>query len=179
MRSLRVITAGSLSLAFSATSDADAITTAAGWGQGITLYEVVLQLDRSTPVHEYSHSQLTFHMDFGLLQFQSHDGGGSHRITRALDAIGKLRWERTPVAEWAPFMEFGLGLAGFSQTTIAGIRHLGGGFEFTEVLRTGLRLGAGGQFELGVLGQHFSNAGISPPNEGITYVGVSASWYFR
>jgi hypothetical protein len=52
-----------------------------------------------------------------------------------------------------PFIEFGLGLSGFTETTIAGTRHLGGDFEFTELLRTGLRFG--------------------DPNDGITY-GVNA-----
>ena len=61
-----------------------------------------------------------------------------------------------------------LGLGGFSAPTIASICHLGGGFEFTEVLRAGLRFGARRQFELALSGQHFADAGLNVPNEGIT-----------
>ncbi len=59
------------------------------------------------------------------------------------------------------------------------MRHLGGGFEFTEVVGGGLRFGARRQWEVGLYGQHFSNAGLHRPNEGITYAGVSMAWYFR
>jgi hypothetical protein len=71
------------------------------------------------------------------------------------------------------------GTSGFSETTIGGVRHLGGDFEFTEVLRTGVRFGSRLQYEIGIAGQHFSNAGLFPPNEGVTYVSLAGAWYFR
>jgi hypothetical protein len=166
-----------LLLLFSVNSEADALRVEAGRGQGLTFYALALQLDRSKPVHAYEHSQLTLHVELGVWQFQSDDG--PTKTTQALAGTGKLRWEGTPISQWSPFMEFGVGLAGFSQTTVAGVRHLGGGFEFTEVLASGLRLGARGQFEIAIFGQHVSNAGINFPNEGITYIGISSCWYFR
>jgi hypothetical protein len=165
MRWLQVTAVGGLFFLFSASSDADAVRVTAGYGQGVNLYAVALQLDRRQP-HEYQQWRLTLHVDLGVGEFQGHRSASSHDTTRALAAVGKLRWERISNPRWSPFIEFGLGLGRFSETTIAGVRHLGGGFEFTEVLRTGLRFGARRQFELALSGQHFSNAGLSPPNQG-------------
>jgi hypothetical protein len=152
MRWLQVTAVGSLFFLFGASSDADALRIAAGHGQGVNLYAVVLQLDRSKPVHmNTSCGGLTVHVDLGVGEFQGHRSASSHDTTRALAAVGKFRWERISNPRWSPFIEFGLGLGGFSETTIAGVRHLGGGFEFTEVLRTGLRFGARRQFELSAL----------------------------
>ena len=138
------------------------------------------QLDRASPLHEYAAWDLTAHVDLGVGEFQGHRASSaSQNTTRALAAIGKLRWQRRAAQPLAPFVEFGFGLAGFSETTIGGVRHLGGDFEFTEVLRTGVRFGSHLQYEIGVAGQHFSNAGLFPPNEGITYVSLSGAWYFR
>jgi hypothetical protein len=168
-----------LPAAFASLSHADALRVTAGHGQGIDLYAVVLQLDRSEAVREYGTWVLTSHLDLGIGEFQGHRSSPSPNTTRALAAIGKVRWERTRTSALVPFVEFGAGLSGFSETTIGGVRHLGGGFEFTEVLRTGIRFGDRRQFEIALAGQHFSNAGLSWPNEGITYLAVSSAWYFR
>jgi hypothetical protein len=158
---------------------ADALRVTYGYGEAIDLYAIILQLDRRKPVHQYARWTLTSHVDLGIGQFQGHESSPSHQTTRALAGIGTLRWERRPTTPVVPFVEFGLGLSGFSETTIAGIRHLGGGFEFTEILRSGFRFGERRQYEVSLSAQHFSNAGLHWPNEGITYAGVSAAWYFR
>jgi hypothetical protein len=158
---------------------ADALRISAGYGQDINLYAVNLQLDRRSPVHEYQGWTLSAHLDIELGEFQGHRGSVSHSTTRAVAGIGKLRWQRHPAPGPVPFVEFGLGVAGFSDTVLGGDRQLGGSFQFTEVLRTGVRFGEQRQFELALYGQHYSNAGIHRVNEGITYVALSAAWYFR
>jgi hypothetical protein len=159
---------------------ADAVRVTARYGEDVNLYALVLQLDRASPVHESAAWDLTAHVDLGVGEFQGHrSSSASQNTTRALAAIGKLRWQRRAAQPVAPFFEFGFGLAGFSETTVGGVRHLGGDFEFTEVLRTGVRFGSHLQYEVGVAGQHFSNAGMFPPNEGVTYVSFSGAWYFR
>jgi len=167
-------------LALAPLARADAVRVTAGYGEGINLYALVLQFDRAAPVHEFVAWDMTAHVDLGVGEFQGHRASStSQNTTRALAAIGTLRWQRRAVQPLTPFVEFGFGLAGFSETTIGGVRHLGGDFEFTEVLRTGVRFGSHLQYEIGVAGQHFSNAGLFPPNEGVTYVSLAAAWYFR
>ncbi len=158
---------------------ADALRVSAGYGQDINLYGVNLQFDRPSPVHEFEASTLSAHLDLEFDEFRGHVASVSNATTRAVAAIGKLRWQRRPAGGPSPFVELGLGVAGFSDTLLGGSRQIGGTFQFTEVLRTGVRLGAHEQFEIALSGQHFSNAGIHHVNEGITYAAVSGAWYFR
>jgi hypothetical protein len=158
---------------------ADALRISAGYGQDINLYAVNLQLDRRAPIHEYQAWTLSAHLDLEFGEFQGHRSSVSYATTRAVAAIGKLRWQRRAASGLSPFVEFGLGIAGFSDTLLGGDRQLGGAFQFTEVMRTGFRFGDRHQFEIALYGQHFSNAGIHHVNEGITYAAVSGAWYFR
>jgi hypothetical protein len=161
------------------TAQADDLRIEAGYGQAIHVYAISLQLDRHAPIHQYQAWTLTGHVDFTLGEFQGHRSSSSHATTRALWAIGKLRWQRRESSGVTPFAEFGLGIAGFSDTLLGGARQLGGTFEFTEVLRTGCRFGERKQFEISVYGEHFSNAGLAHVNDGITFAGLSFAWYFR
>jgi hypothetical protein len=158
---------------------ADALRIGAGYGQDINLYAVNVQFDRRAPIHEYQASTLSGHLDLEFGEFQGHPSAGSHSTTRAVAAILKLRWQRRAASGLSPFLEFGLGVAGFSNSLLGGDRQLGGTFQFTEVMRTGVRFGDRHQFEIALYGQHYSNAGIHHVNEGITYVALSGAWYFR
>jgi lipid A 3-O-deacylase len=160
-------------------AQADAVRVSVGYGEGANLYGIAVQLDRRQPLHRYARWTLTSHVDFGVSEFQGHRSSSRYNTTRALAVVPKLRWERTATAGLTPFVEFGLGLGGFTETTVAGVRHLGGDFEFTELVRTGLRFGGRRQYEVALTGQHFSNAGLNHPNDGITYAGLSLAWYFQ
>jgi hypothetical protein len=158
---------------------ADALGISAGYGQDINLYSVNLQLDRHAPIHEYEAWTLSGHLELEFDEFQGHHASTPHATTRAVAAAGKLRWQRRPATALSPFCEFGLGVAGFSDTLLGGARQLGGTFQFTELMRTGVRFGGQKQVEIALYGQHFSNAGLYHVNEGITYVALSLAYYFR
>ena len=113
LRWLHPTAVGGLLCLFSASSDADAVRITAGYGQGISLYSVALQLDRKKPVHEYTLWRLTVHVDLGAGQFQAHGSAPSHDTTRALAAIGKLRWERMPHPGGHPSSSLGSDSAAF------------------------------------------------------------------
>ena len=63
-----------------------------------------------------------------------------------------------------PYIEAGIGIAGFSNTQIEGNK-LGSSFNFEDRIGFGLRF-AGGH-EVGIRATHYSNAGIKQPNDGI------------
>ena len=168
-----------LPAAGAATAHADAVRVSIGYGQGANLYAIALQLDRRAPLHQFARWTLTSHLDLGVSEFQGHRSSSRYNTTHALAVVPKLRWQRNATPLVAPFIEFGLGLGGFTETTVAGTRHLGGDFEFTELLRTGVRFGDRRQYEIALTGQHFSNSGLNHPNDGITYAGISLAWYFR
>ncbi|HSY04788.1 MAG TPA: acyloxyacyl hydrolase [Steroidobacteraceae bacterium] len=175
----RLLLGALLAAACAATAHADAVRVTVGYGQGADLYAIAVQLDRRAPLHQYARWTLTSHLDLGVSEFQGHRSSSHYNTTHALAVVPKLRWQRTATPAVTPFIEFGLGLSGFTETTIAGTRHLGGDFEFTELLRTGLSFGGRRQYEIALTGQHFSNGGLNHPNDGITYAGISLAWYFR
>jgi lipid A 3-O-deacylase len=78
-----------------------------------------------------------------------------------------------------PFAEISLDLGGVSEVTINGDRHFSSSFQFTEIVRSGVRFGRQRQFDLAVGAQHFSNAGLKRPNDGITYAGLLLAWHWR
>lgn len=67
-------------------------------------------------------------------------------------------------ARWQPFIEGGIGVAGFSKTRVSS-RKLGVAFSFEDRLGFGVTLP--NQGKLGIRAQHYSNARIKKPNDGI------------
>lgn len=63
-----------------------------------------------------------------------------------------------------PYVELGVGVALFSNTEYEG-KKLGSAFQFEDRLGFGLRF-AGGH-EVGIRATHYSNAGLSSPNNGV------------
>lgn len=63
-----------------------------------------------------------------------------------------------------PYIEAGIGVAAFSRTEVEGNK-LGSSFQFEDRLGFGVRF-AGGH-EVGIRATHYSNAGITDPNDGI------------
>lgn len=63
-----------------------------------------------------------------------------------------------------PYVELGVGVALFANTEVEN-NNLGNAFQFEDRLGFGLRF-AGGH-EVGIRATHYSNAGISSPNDGV------------
>ncbi|HEY7903275.1 MAG TPA: acyloxyacyl hydrolase [Casimicrobiaceae bacterium] len=81
------------------------------------------------------------------------------------------RWPLFPDSRWRPWIEFGIGGAAFTHASI-GDRHLGNALLFNERLSTGLALDATGRYEFATYVEHRSNAGLVPPNQGLTTYGL-------
>lgn len=63
-----------------------------------------------------------------------------------------------------PYVELGVGVAAFANTEVEN-NQLGSAFQFEDRFGFGLRF-AGGH-EVGIRAMHYSNAGISSPNDGV------------
>jgi len=72
----------------------------------------------------------------------------------------------------SPFIEFGTGVQLISQTTINTNRFLGGAFQFGSRVGAGVAFGAPRRYEVMTFLEHVSNAGLSHPNDGVTYIAV-------
>ena len=116
-------------------------------------------------------------VEFDITNFQGERNAPRHDNVRALAVIPEVRLSPERGSN-VPFVDLGLGIGGVSEVTINGDRHFASAFQFTELLRVGLRAGLGGRWEVALSAQHFSNAGLKKPNDGITYGGVSLAWRF-
>jgi len=171
--------AAALAMSAISTAHADAVRLGYAHGQDTDDYGIEVRFDRDAPLREFKSSLLTTAVDVGFGVFQGHKHPSEHNNVKALFITGTTRWARVPKGPVQPFVEFGLGLSGLTEQSINGNRSFGSSFEFNELIRLGLRFGDHRQYEVTVGGQHFSNAGLHPPNDGITYATLTGAWYWR
>lgn len=134
---------------------------------GSMVYRVASQLDFSNSWFSSDIGHLSGNWDVGYSYWESGDGS---------DSNNSLSFSPVFVYEFAgqnvrPIIEAGIGVALFSDTEVDG-NDLGSAFQFEDRLGLGLRFS--GQ-EVGVRAIHYSNAGLSDPNDGVE----SYSLYYR
>lgn len=88
-----------------------------------------------------------------------------------------LRWRPSDATWNRTFVDVGLGIQLLTHTSIGVTpdksRYFGSAFQFGERIAGGFNFGPHDTWELAVLVQHVSNAGINKLNYGLTYVGLS------
>jgi hypothetical protein len=166
-------------LGFAARGYADGVGAGIAHGQDADQYGVQVQFDRSAPLKEWSSSALRSYVLVGIGEFHGTKNGVPQHTIRVLGTTGVLRWEHVRIGGVRPFLDFGIGIGGLSETSINGNRDFGGRFEFNEIVQAGVRFDSRDQYEFNLRGQHFSNAGINPPNDGMTYGGAGFTWYWK
>ncbi|MBS7326494.1 MAG: acyloxyacyl hydrolase [Thiopseudomonas sp.] len=91
------------------------------------------------------------------------DGGSRSSAAHSVSFMPVFTYNFTS-ARWQPFIEGGIGVAAFSKTRVSS-RKLGVAFSFEDRLGLGVTLPNAGK--LGIRAQHYSNARIKKPNDGI------------
>ncbi len=86
-------------------------------------------------------------------------------------AMGVLRW--TPQVAWGrPFAEGAFGIHLLTHAQINSSRDFSSAFQFGSRASVGFAFGPQGKYEVAAFVEHVSNAGLWPPNYGITYTGI-------
>nr|WP_274611280.1 acyloxyacyl hydrolase [Pseudomonas lalucatii] len=91
------------------------------------------------------------------------EGGDEASGAHSLSFSPVLTYEFSGL-RYTPYIEAGIGVAFFSKTDV-GEQQLGSSFNFEDRLGVGMKLP--GERKVGLRAIHYSNAGISQPNEGI------------
>jgi len=114
------------------------------------------------------------------------DGQVSYWLGKGNPTPNQHVWDvsATPVFRWtfdrpsAPriFVEGGLGVHLLSATRINNDRIFSTAFQFGEMVGVGTSFGARNEYEVRLLVQHVSNAGIRLPNWGLTYPAITLSY---
>jgi hypothetical protein len=89
-----------------------------------------------------------------------------------------LRFQQTTRSAISPYLELGVGMHLLSATSLNEQRQFGTAFQFGDHVGVGVRFGNKGKYELGYRYQHFSNAGIKGPNQGVNYNEVRLQYHF-
>ncbi|MBS0373701.1 MAG: acyloxyacyl hydrolase [Proteobacteria bacterium] len=174
-----VLTSVLVAVACPAVARGDGIGLGIAHGQDTEQYGVQVQFDRQQPLRTWSSSELKLYGIVGVGEFHGRKNGIPQHTVRVLGATGVLRWQYERIGAVRPFADFGLGIGGLSETAINGNRDFGGKFEFNEIIQCGVRFGRNEQWEFNLRGQHFSNAGLNPPNDGMTFGGAGVTWYWN
>ncbi|MBB4867094.1 lipid A 3-O-deacylase [Pseudomonas nitritireducens] len=160
-RYLSLIAVAALSLGACLSAHAADLTGAVGFtGQNGMTYRLGLGMNWDKSWWESSSGRLTGYWDAGYTYWEGGDeASGRHSLSLSPVFVYEFSGERVQ-----PFIEAGIGVALFSGSRV-GDQNLGGAFNFEDRIGAGLKFG-GGQ-KIGLRAMHYSNAGISQPNDGI------------
>ncbi len=150
-----------LGLGYGVAADAANLTFSAGrTGDSSSVFRLGAQFDFDRSWWETSTGRLTGYWDAGYTYWEGHDGvSAAHSVSFAPVFVYEFAGDSVK-----PFIEAGIGIAGFSKTRVAG-SNLGSAFEFEDRIGAGLRFNGG--HTVGVRAIHYSNAGIKDPNDGV------------
>lgn len=147
--------------AMAGTTQAATISGAVGaTGQSDMTYRIGLGLDWDKTWLQSSVGHLTGYWDLGFTYWEA----GEHTGARQSISFAPVFVYEFGSGNVVPYLEAGVGIAGFSATHV-GNRDLGSSFNFEDRLGVGLKIAQ--VHRVGVRVIHYSNAGLSEPNEGI------------
>ena len=141
-------------------SAADLALSAGATGQGDATLRVGLTSTWDRQWFSGQRGHLGGYWDGGYTYW---DGGSRSSAAHSVSFMPVFTYNFTSV-RWQPFIEGGFGVAAFSKTRVSS-RKLGVAFSFEDRLGFGVTLPNNGK--LGIRAQHYSNARIKKPNDGI------------
>lgn len=143
-----------------ASSQAADVSFAVGQtGDSTMVYRLGLQSSWDASWWQTSVGRLTGYWDGAYTYWQGDETASNHSLSLAPVFVYEFAGQSVK-----PYIEAGIGVAAFSSTEVES-NELGSAFQFGDRVGFGLRF-AGGH-EIGVRAIHYSNAGITQPNDGV------------
>jgi len=163
-----LVAATALVLGHVVTANAAGLTFSVGQsGDSTMVYRLGAQFDFDRSWWESATGRLTGYWDAGYTYWEGDDTSSNHSISFAPVFVYEFAGDSVK-----PYFEAGIGVAAFSKTHLES-NDLGSSFQFEDRIGAGLRF-AGGH-DIGIRAIHYSNAGISQPNDGVE----AYSLYYR
>jgi lipid A 3-O-deacylase len=164
---LRSVAIAGLSVFCNTVSAADGVAVTGGTGDDTDRIEVAWFRETSLPGWRLGSWIVKTSVEADLAYWHSRSDQTGHQ---SLFEVGV-----TPVFRFAPasdayrfFVEAGIGAHFLSHTSISG-RQFSTSFQFGDLIGAGWRFGGRRQYEISLRVEHFSNAGIAHPNQGIEF----------
>ncbi|MDU9389970.1 acyloxyacyl hydrolase [Pseudomonas sp. zfem002] len=155
---LAVVAAATLGYVF--TAQAADVTFAVGQTSDSTMtYRLGLESAWDVSWWQTSVGRLTGYWDAGYTYWDGDKTSSNHSLSFAPVFVYEFAGDSVK-----PYIEAGIGVAAFANTELES-NDLGSSFQFEDRIGFGLRF-AGGH-EVGIRAIHYSNAGLSQPNDGV------------
>ncbi|SNT10619.1 lipid A 3-O-deacylase [Pseudomonas japonica] len=155
---LAVVAAATLGYVF--TAQAADVTFAVGQTSDSTMtYRLGLESAWDVSWWQTSVGRLTGYWDAGYTYWDGDKTSSNHSLSFAPVFVYEFAGDSVK-----PYIEAGIGVAAFANTELED-NDLGSSFQFEDRIGFGLRF-AGGH-EVGIRAIHYSNAGLSQPNDGL------------
>jgi hypothetical protein len=149
-------------------SAADGLSVSAGAGDYTYRAEVAWFREMAAPRWQFRNWQLGCNLEADLAYWKP---SGAREEGRPITEVGL-----TPVFRLSRladesrfFLEAAIGAHFLSHTSVYRGREFSTSFQFGDLIGAGWRFGAHREYELSLRFQHFSNAGIAHPNQGIEF----------
>jgi lipid A 3-O-deacylase len=147
-----------VALALSQAAQAADVSLAVGSTNDSTMtYRLGVQCDFGRNFTESSTGRLTGYWDTAYTYWQGDETASNHSLSLSPVLVYEFAGET-----FKPYIEAGIGVALFSSTELED-QDLGSSFQFEDRLGVGVRFNG---HEIGLRAMHYSNAGISSPNDG-------------
>ncbi len=114
--------------------------------------------------------------DFGY--WSNNSTAKTHKSIIDIGFTPVFRFQQTTRSAISPYVEAAVGVHLLSATSLNAQRQFGSSFQFGDHLGAGVRFGDKGMYDIGYRYQHFSNAGIKGPNQGVNYNEVRLQYHF-
>ena len=160
MKLIHLAAAAAISLGFAFSSHAADVTVAVGQtGDSTAVLRLATQFDFGTTWWQSDVGHLTGYWDAGYTYWNGDNTASNHSLSFSPVLVYEFSGQNVK-----PYIEFGIGVAAFASTEVEN-NDLGSAFQFEDRFGVGLRF-AGGH-EVGVRATHYSNAGLTTPNDGV------------
>jgi len=136
---------------------------------------IALQWDWDRRWFQGSERHLGGYWDLVLSHFNGDVKPGQNGDITEIGLTPVFRFQPNDFA--GPYLEAGVGIHWLSQTQI-GNRRLSTQFQFGDHIGLGYRFGAKGAIDLGYRFQHYSNADIKRPNDGLDFHQARLQYHF-
>jgi hypothetical protein len=144
----------------------------------VNMYRVGVQWDWNKKWVEMGNWHLGGYWESDAGYWSNNSHARTHANILDIGFTPVFRFQQTTRSSLSPYLELGVGLHFLSATSLNDQRQFGSSFQFGDHVGVGFRFGDKGKYDLGYRYQHFSNAGLKDPNQGVNYNELRLQYHF-
>ena len=144
----------------------------------VNMYRVGVQWDWNKKLVEMGNWHLGGYWESDAGYWSNNSFARTHSNILDIGFTPVFRFQQTTRSSLSPYVELGVGVHFLSATSVSPQRQFGSSFQFGDHVGAGVRFGEKSKYEIGYRYQHFSNAGIKGPNQGINFNELRLQYHF-